>query len=91
MQTVLERIGAMSEREVSEILRAGQESFVARHRDLEGVLDRNFAIITERLDHLELRSASLSMDRRRLIGAYFTHEFSIEAAALTNPSMVAGP
>jgi predicted GH43/DUF377 family glycosyl hydrolase len=29
--------------------------------------------------------------RRQLIGAYFTHEYSIEAAALGNPSIVAAP
>ena len=33
----------------------------------------------------------LSDDRRTLIGAYFTHEYSAEAAALFNPSMVAHP
>ena len=31
------------------------------------------------------------MERRRLIGAYFTHEYSIEAAALGNPSVVVAP
>ena len=34
---------------------------------------------------------SLSEDRRLLIGAYFTHEYSIEAAALFNPSLVPAP
>ena len=38
-----------------------------------------------------LLAAPLSLDRRRLIGAYFTHEYSIEAAALGNPSIVAAP
>jgi predicted GH43/DUF377 family glycosyl hydrolase len=33
----------------------------------------------------------VSKDRRRLIGAYFTHEFSVEAAALFNPSIVPAP
>ena len=33
----------------------------------------------------------LSRERRLLIGAYFTHEYSIEAAALGNPSMVPAP
>ena len=34
---------------------------------------------------------TLSRERRLLIGAYFTHEFSVEAAALFNPSMVLAP
>ena len=33
----------------------------------------------------------MATDRRHLIGAYFTHEYSIEAAALGNPSMVVAP
>lgn len=33
----------------------------------------------------------LSDERVRLLGAYFTQEYAIEAAALTNPSMVAAP
>ena len=35
--------------------------------------------------------APLSLDRLHLIGAYFTHEYSIEAAALGNPSIVPAP
>ena len=65
--------------------------FAGRHRDLDAVLDRNHQIVAERLDHLELFATPLSIDRRRLIGAYFTHEYSIEAAALGNPSLVAAP
>ena len=38
-------------------------------------------------DHLD----AVSKDRQLLIGAYYTEEFAIEAAALTNPSMVPSP
>ena len=34
---------------------------------------------------------TLSPERRLLIGAYFSHEYSVEAAALFNPSIVAAP
>jgi predicted GH43/DUF377 family glycosyl hydrolase len=47
----------------------------------------NFAVVADRLDLPD----DLSEARRQLIGAYFTHEYSIEAAALGNPSMVAAP
>jgi hypothetical protein len=40
--------------------------------------------------HVE-RPQDLSAERRLLIGAYFSHEYSIEAAALNNPSIVAAP
>ncbi len=91
MQIVLERLMAMSEHEVTSTLAAAHDRFAGRHRDLDAVIDRNFGIVATRLDHLELLAAPLSLDRRRLIGAYFTHEYSIEAAALGNPSIVAAP
>jgi predicted GH43/DUF377 family glycosyl hydrolase len=90
IQIVLDRISAMTERTVGETLDAARASFAARHRDLDDTLARNFEGIAERLDPEVVRNG-LSAQRRLLIGAYFTHEYSIEAAALTNPSMVAAP
>ena len=91
MQVVLERILAMPDHEVTATLDTARDSFADRHRDLDTTIDRNFAIASSRLHHLDLLTAPLSQERRRLIGAYFTHEYSIEAAALGNPSIVAGP
>ena len=34
---------------------------------------------------------SFTQDQRRLVGAYFLHEYSFEAAALFNPSIVTHP
>ena len=36
-------------------------------------------------------AAAVSAERRLLIGAYFTHEYAVEAAALFNPSIVLAP
>ena len=91
MQLVLERIVAMPEQEITHTLEAARNRFEDRHRDLDGVLERNFTLVAARLGHLELLAEPLSQDRRQLIGAYFTHEYSIEAAALGNPSIVAAP
>jgi predicted GH43/DUF377 family glycosyl hydrolase len=91
MQIVLDRILAMADDEVAATLTASLDDFADRHRDLDATIDRNFAIASARLDHLDLLTSPLSPDRRRLIGAYFTHEYSIEAAALGNPSIVAAP
>ena len=37
------------------------------------------------------RGKKLSEERQLLLGAYFTHEYSLEAAALFNPSIVPHP
>jgi predicted GH43/DUF377 family glycosyl hydrolase len=91
MQIVLDRILAMSEHDVGETFSSARADFVGRHRDLDTVLDANFALVAARLGHLDLPASAISTERRRLIGAYFTHEYSIEAAALGNPSIVAAP
>ena len=61
--------------------------YAARHRDLPGVLMAHFA--ADRAPDPD--AAELSDERRSLVGAWFTHEFAVEAAALFNPSMVAHP
>jgi predicted GH43/DUF377 family glycosyl hydrolase len=94
MQAVLRRIMAMSEVAVGETLNDARALFAHRHRDLEAVFDRSFGIVAphlERLDQPGSVASALTDDRRQLIGAYFTHEYSIEAAALGNPSIVAAP
>jgi predicted GH43/DUF377 family glycosyl hydrolase len=91
LQIVLGRIMAMPEPEVVETLTAARKDFVGRHRNLDAVLERNAGIVTDRLGRAWPTDAPVSLDRLRLIGAYFTHEYSIEAAALGNPSMVAAP
>ena len=59
----------------------------ARHRDLPGVLEANYERIAHRVPH----DVGCPTQRRTLVGAWFTHEYSVEAAALFNPSVVAHP
>ncbi len=87
METVLRRILAMSEHDVSTTLAVATEQFAGRHRDLETVLQTHFETVAGLVEITE----DLSRSRRLLIGAYFSHEYSVEAAALGNPSIVAAP
>jgi predicted GH43/DUF377 family glycosyl hydrolase len=91
MQIVLQRILAMPQAVVADTLGTARALFAGRHRDLDGVLVRNFGLVASRFEHLGLMDRPLSAERRDLIGAYFTHEFSVEAAALGNPSIVVAP
>ncbi|NOY55540.1 MAG: glycosidase [Actinobacteria bacterium] len=84
---VIERILAMPEAEVVSTLRVTRDQFEHRHRDLTATLEQNFEIVAHHIDDPD----QLSQDRRHLIGAYFTHEYSIEAAGLDNPSLVSAP
>jgi predicted GH43/DUF377 family glycosyl hydrolase len=84
---VLQRIMALSEAEVASTLSATRDQFRSRHPDLDGVLEHHYEAVAGLIDDPD----SLSPERRLLIGAYFTHEYAIEAAALSNPSIVPAP
>jgi predicted GH43/DUF377 family glycosyl hydrolase len=84
---VIDRVLALSEPEVEHALTRTLARFSGRHRDLAGTLEQNFGLIAHRLG----AGISVGACRRQLIGAYFTQEYAIEAAALFNPSMVAHP
>ncbi|MEQ8841679.1 MAG: glycoside hydrolase family 130 protein [Acidimicrobiales bacterium] len=86
-EVVVERILAMDEPTVLSTLGSVLAEFAGRHRDLDAVLRSNFDLAAERVGLSDV----LSAERELLLGAYFSHEYSIEAAALGNPSMVAAP
>ncbi len=70
--------------ELSVVLR----DFEDRHWQIEKVFDDRYAEIEPRLG---LEGLTIKRETRRLIGAYFCHEYSFAAAALMNPSVVRHP
>ena len=72
-----------SERRAQEVLR----DFADRHQRLRAFFLRRFEQIRGQL----ITDQHLSESRKLLFGAYFTQEYSLEAAALFNPSMVPHP
>jgi predicted GH43/DUF377 family glycosyl hydrolase len=67
-------------RELNDVL----ESFQGRHRNLLGI----FAARAAEMEEALAAHASFTEQQRWLVGAYFMHEYSFEAAALFNPSIV---
>ena len=86
VEAVLARIMAIPDDEVPVLLDQVREQFGGRHRDLDGLLQRHATLV-----EASLPAAEVSPDRRKLIGAYFSQEYAVEAAALTNPSIVPAP
>jgi predicted GH43/DUF377 family glycosyl hydrolase len=84
---LLSRILALPDDEVGSTLKRVWDRYLGRHRDLPSVVSAHF----EQIAHRVPADVELSDERRSLIGAWFTHEFSVEAAALFNPSVVAHP
>ena len=90
IRSVLERVLALPEPRVRSLLEEVRRDFADRHPDLEAEFVRHFHDIRPELDALGPHGP-LSEERKLLIGAHFTHEYSIESAALFNPSMVPHP
>ena len=84
---VVERILALDETDVKVRLDELVERFGRRHRDLAATFSHHADRIGNRLGP----ELELSEERWLLLGATFTHEYSIEAASICNPSMVAHP
>lgn len=84
---VIERILDLDETEAERALARTVARFSGRYRDLAAVLERNFRLVAHRVG----AEIAVSGPRRLLIGAYFTQEYALEAAALYNPSIVMHP
>jgi predicted GH43/DUF377 family glycosyl hydrolase len=72
-----------AERQLGEVL----ENFEGRHRNLLEIFETRAAEMEDALEP----HAVLDKTQRCLIGAYFLHEYSFEASALFNPSIVRHP
>jgi predicted GH43/DUF377 family glycosyl hydrolase len=84
---IIGRILTLSQEEVKNELNQVITEFEERHQRL-----RNFYINRfEQMKKYLLTDKELSIERKLLIGAYFTQEYSLESAALFNPSMVWHP
>jgi predicted GH43/DUF377 family glycosyl hydrolase len=83
---VARRILALDEADVERALTDVMRRFETRHRRLAGTFRHHADRVSGHLADTDLSDA-----RRLLLGAAFTHEYSIEGAALCNPSMVIDP
>jgi hypothetical protein len=84
---IIARVMALSEGEVRREMEHVLAEFHGRHPRLTQFFLRRFEVYKDFVPTDEELSAS----RRLLIGAYFTMEYSLESAALFNPSMVWHP
>jgi predicted GH43/DUF377 family glycosyl hydrolase len=88
VEHVIMRLDMLNENEVADLMNQIMQEFGGRHRNIKQI----FLSHASRTEKKYGRSLShLSAEKRLLLGAFFTKEYSIEAAALFNPSMVPHP
>ena len=81
---IIDRVNGLSDQQVERILSEVLRDFQRRHKDIGSVFEEHYEAAASQTgcsDHTPRA-------RRLLIGAYFTMEYSIESAALFNPSIV---
>ncbi|MFC4116312.1 glycosylase [Nonomuraea zeae] len=84
---LIDRILLLGEDETTEMLQETLRRFGGRHHDLEAIFAHHHDLVRHRIP----RDVDLSLPARLLVGAYFSHEYAVEAAAVCNPSMVPHP
>jgi predicted GH43/DUF377 family glycosyl hydrolase len=84
-QRIVDRVRALSEADEASLRSAVLKAFHHRHRMLDRVIATRIEQIAPLLDRFE----DASPQAKWLIAAHFCHEYSFEAAALFNPSIVA--
>lgn len=84
---IIHRVIALSHAETMNLWIQIMGDFAQRHENIESIFERNLYEIKDYLP----RNVVLSDVQKALIGSCFTKEYSIESAALFNPSIVPHP
>ncbi|HHE75183.1 MAG: glycosidase [Deltaproteobacteria bacterium] len=87
IRKIIQRITDLSDMDAEKLLEEIMHDFSERHKDIMAVFEHHLDAVKDYVP----RDAVLSDVQRILIGAYFTMEYSIESAALFNPSIVLHP
>jgi len=87
IERLINRVLNLPEEQVEKILNRVTTSFSNRHKNIWDAFDANFNEIKRYIPE----NTQMSNNRRALLGAYFSSEYSIQAAAFFNPSIIAHP
>ena len=87
IRAILDRVRALPDADVSSMVATLVTDYRQRHKGIRGIFRQNYATAIA----LVGESPDASEERRLLLGAFFTSEYSLESVALFNPSMVPHP
>jgi predicted GH43/DUF377 family glycosyl hydrolase len=87
MKSILRRIMELSDAQAERVFEGVMREFHDRHRDVKAFFEQRFSTLKPLLPP----KFKPTETKRLLIGSYFTCEYSLEAAALFNPSIVPHP
>jgi len=87
VKRIIQRVLSLSEEKAKQVLDDVVTSFSGRHKHIWEAFDKNYNEIKNFIPE----NTQISDNRRALLGAYFSLEYSIQAAAFFNPSIIPHP
>jgi len=87
IQMVLDMTEIEARLSLSSVLR----DYSLRHRNISAIFERHFNRIAYLFVQINLDANLVDYNRKMLIGSYFTMEYSVDSAALFNPSIIEHP
>ncbi|WP_017259576.1 glycoside hydrolase family 130 protein [Pedobacter arcticus] len=88
---ILAHLNQFDEQAVYNLIAPILQEFSKRHRNITRILEKNADKLMREIPAEAQSIKETSRFRKLLIGAYFTHEYSIESAAFFNPSIIEDP
>lgn len=85
---LIKRVMALENTEVDQQLEHTLREFAGRHRNISQIYLRHFENYKELIEKMEMDESFFSKEKKLLIGSYATMEYSIESAAMFNPSII---
>lgn len=89
--SIISKIISLNDEEADTYLNNVLREFAKRHRNITKIFGRHYQNTRNRVCDLMGGQDNLSNSKKLLIGSYFTMEYSLESAALFNPSIVEHP
>jgi len=88
---IIRNVLAMSEEQTKSALNQVLRGYAKRHRNISMIFDTHFNKLLHLFNEMGINPDDLHQMQKALIGSYFTMEYSIESAAIFNPSVVEDP
>ncbi len=88
---IINRVLALSAEEQQAVLNQVLRAYAKRHRSIVSIFEKHFNRLEHCFKQIDIDPHKLTKRQKLLIGSYFTMEYSIEAAAFFNPSIVEDP
>ena len=91
VQSIIQKVIDMPEEAAHLSLNRTLRDFSARHRNISKIFHKHFDRVRDIMNGRIGDLSDMSINKKLLIGAFFSSEYSIESAAFFNPSMVEDP